>query len=441
MFLKSPKPGFSFTTTLMVLVICMVLTTFSLQNMSRAKRKHFERYHQTKAVWAAESGLAYARSYLENLHQWGELGGIDGKTLNWETEQTAIISAQEMLGFVKLTVIGRCGSRKHQVSAYIGQRPSKTMQHQLVIAEGPTPFFASGPTRIEGSAVIPNGQLVAKQLHGIAASKYPIVLGDLIAFDADHQFHPKPFSKDKIVREILAARAILPTTQSALPKNDVWELAGKTISIGGDLKLPQHIKTIKGPGSLRIAGQFEVHHDLTLASLATVVCGQSFLSTAALKLHGTILTGKNLVMEGSATGTGMLMGAEKMSFSKNVNLALPSWIWLAPLKPLNPKGRSSLLFEGTIQGILASSAETQNQSLIRVRPTAKVTGMILAHDRLILETPMKGHVWARRFETLRGARNFKNWLNGVQISQPETPLHAVPFGFGEGTAILGWEQR
>jgi len=441
MYPKCPKPAFSLTTVLMVLVVCMALTAVSLRQVGMAKMTHLERMRRLEATWAAESGLAHALSYLENIHQWGELGGLNGKTLTWPSGQSAKIQVRETLGFVRVTVTGMVASGEHVLDALVGQKPLFPETTRLVIAEGPEPFYTSGETSIQGDVFLPGGVLQPRELHGVAASRYPFVDGEIAAFETAQRLQIAPFSKDAIIREITQARTTLLTQVPKLADLETWSLDGKTVVIPGDFTVPNHIQSVQGPGKLLVQGRLTLAHPLEIRGFPLLVTGGDFISDSDLLFSGSIYAGGDLHFSGKTRGFCFLVGGQRMHFGPETDLGDASSIWLAPMQTLNPQGQATVMMEGKIRGVIASWADYNVQTLIRVMPSAEVSGSILAQDRLILEAPMAGQVATRKFETLRGARSFDNWLRGTQIRSMDQPLEAVPFGFGQGSKVLGWIKR
>jgi len=440
MWSNSPNRGFSLTTALMVLVICLTLTVTGLRQMASVKIDQVHRLQKTKAIWAAESGMAHALQYLNRINQWGELGGIDGKKFSWPAGQSALVQVKPLLGYAHVKVIGTCGDQERELEAMVGQEPVESSKFSLAIAEGPQPFFTSGDTRIEGDVALPGGMLESKALHGSPASAMPVVSGTLHASKPGNPPPTEPLGTDGYARLITQARTII-TTPSAIPEDTTWELAGRTWAFKDDLTLPPHLKAIRGPGKIMVGGSFTIEHDVEFTAHPQLISGRDLILDGDLTLGCTLVAGGKLTLSGHSKGIASLISPQTIYVGPKVHLESPSWSWVSAMASIETSGRPTIMIEGQFNGFLAASAGVRTQPLVRIARQANVQGSVQCQGRLILESPFKGHIWTRQFESLQGARAFKNWLRSTQIEALESGEAVLPFGFGQGAKVLGWISR
>lgn len=435
-----PKRGFSLTTALMVLVICMALTVAGLRQMAGVKGAQVRRLQSLKATWAAESGMAHALRYLGNIQQWGELGGIDGKRFTWPSDQSAVVEVTPLMGYARITVLGSCGSQQYKLEALAGQKPGRPGRFSLAIAEGPQPFFTSGQTRIEGDVSLPGGKLESKALHGAPASNMPVIQGRLSASRPGDMPPSSPFDASAFTALISQARTII-TTPPVIPDSPIWDLEGRTWRFAGDLTLPTHTLTIRGPGEILVSGTLQIGHALQLDSHPCLVSGGDLTIDGDVTLAATVIAGGTLTISGHTKGIASLISPQGIRIGPETRFDAPSWCLLSSMSGIETTGRPALMAEGQFNGLIATASYLRTQPLVRITRQANVQGAVYCQGRLILESPFKGSIWTRQFETLQGARAFQNWLRDTQIEAPDSPAVALPFGFGEGARIVGWFSR
>ncbi len=438
---------------LATLVIATVLITLSIKVTSTSMQKRANTRKRLKARFAAESGISYAQARLHHAQQMGDLRVLNGVSKKMDSNTYFELEVELDRGFFNVTSIGHHLEKKHRVQALLGNRAPDLTQKAFVLEKSSHELYASGSTHIEGDAVLPQGMVISRSLHGEPAAKKPVVSGKIAASEQLRKPDWNLFYEQEMHAFLKQAHQIqyginkLPKGKPMKnnPQSRILELKGRTIRCQVPLKIPGELKEIRGPGVILCKGSLEWTQQVDLIKNVWLVLDGDIHIQTEMAFQANLLATGNIKVSGKLQGSGSIFSLSAIELSGGTKLTLPTTIGLIYNSELSPKTPKQLILgKAEILGTVFAFKKTTQQWLpwIQVEPECQFTGYLITNGQTQLKSAMKGFVYTGELVSRAGAQQFLNWMKSIDIKRQQDRIQwALPPGMGEEVEVLTWLQR